>query len=81
MFKLDILGLKRKNNFNPIEYAQFYLSSPASFLTKKIYCIDNRIDYRNNLLLLKRPWKRIIKRIDKTLSDDEADKEGKRMIF
>ncbi len=81
IFKLDILGLRRNNAFNPNEYTQFYLTSPATLLAKKNYCIDNRIDYRNNLLLLKRLWRKLIKRVEKKLSDAEAEKKGKRITL
>ncbi len=79
MFKLDTLGLKRNDMFNPNEYPRFYLSSPATLLVKKDFYIENKIDFRNNLLLLRRPWKRIFKNIDKALSDADAENEGRRI--
>ena len=79
ILKLDILGLKGNDAFNANECSQFYLISPATLLAKKNYCIDNGIDYRNNLLLLKRPWKKLIKRVDKTDINDKEGKEGKKM--
>ena len=81
ILKLDILGLKRENSFDSNEYSPFYHSSPATLITKKNYCINNGIDYRNTLSLLLLPWRKIIKRVDKTFTDAEADKEGNKMTI
>lgn len=79
IFKLDILGLKQKDIFNPNKYAQFYLASPATLLAKKNYCIRHKIDDLNNLTISLYSWRKLIKRVEKTLSDAEADNEGKRI--
>lgn len=79
IIKLDILGLRRNDAFNPIKYTQFYLSSPATLLARKNYCLQHKIDVLNNINILMRSWRKIIKIVDKTVSDDEADKKGKRM--
>ncbi len=78
ILKLEILGLKRKEEFNINAYPNFYLFSPATLMSKKKYCSDNEIDYKNNLSILKLSWIKII-RVNNTLSDIEANKKGKAM--
>jgi len=80
ILKLDILDLKRKSEFNPNKYEMFFLSSPATLMAKKDYCNLYRIDFRNHLTLFKHPWGRLMRKVDKTLSDKEARELGRSLI-
>jgi len=79
IFKLETLGLRRGSRFNIDEYARFYMASPASLIAKKKYCINNKIDLGEKLSLLLRSWSYLIRRVNNTLSDKEANREGKRI--
>jgi len=77
IIKLDILGLKRRNLFKANKYIKLYIASPSTLLAKKNYCIKHSINFINNLLLISRPWGRIIKKVEKTISSAEAGKIGR----
>ncbi|KKM01030.1 hypothetical protein LCGC14_1798500 [marine sediment metagenome] len=79
ILKLDILGLKRKSEFNPNKYEMFFLSSPATLMAKKDYCNFYKIDFRNHLTLFKHTWGRLMRKVDKTLSDKEARELGRNL--
>lgn len=80
ILKLEFLSLKRKNIFNPNKYAGFYLSSPATLIAKKKYYIDKKIDLISIITALSHPFKNLIKRVDCTLSDEQAKELGKKLI-
>ena len=81
ILKLDLLGLKRNDDFDVNKYQKFYIPSPATLIAKKIFLRDNGVDVKANPKLLYLTWKKIIKRINDTLSDEEADIEGKRLTL
>ena len=77
VLKLDILELKRGDEFDINNFSGFYVSSPATLRAKKQFCVENSIEYKNILSILTYPWRKIIKRVDKAITDYEAEKEGK----
>ncbi len=79
IFKLDILGLKRNYEFDLNDYRSFFLRSPATLMAKKRHYTENKINYKSKIWILIEPWKVLIKKIKKSLSDDEANKEGRRI--
>ncbi len=79
ILKLDILGLERGNVFSSNEYCQFWITSPATLMAKKQFCINNRINFRNSLNVLRYSWRELIRRVDNTLNDEEASEKGKRL--
>jgi len=79
MLKLEILKIKWCSEFNPNDYRKFFIVSPATLMAKKKYCIDNNISYKNKLWILMESWKNLSKRANKSISDAEANSEGKRI--
>lgn len=76
--KLEILGLKRKDNYDPNDNKQFFIFSPATLIAKKSYCIDNGIDYKRRISILTTTWGGLINLVQ-SIDLKEANKEGKRL--
>ncbi len=81
ILKLSILELKRSNTINLDEYTSFYITSPATFMSKKVFCVSNGIDYKKYKSFIRSPWKKIIKMVNSRISDEEAKAEGKRLTL
>ena len=79
IFKLGIHNLKKECEFSPDSFTNFFLSSPASLIAKKIYCIKNEINFKRNIDILRRPWKTIIMSINSSISKKEAERQGKEL--
>jgi hypothetical protein len=81
MFKLGILDNKRLDIFDLDMYANFYLASPATLLAKKKYCIEYKINFKSSLNVLRYTWKKLMRKIDKNITKEEAMKKGAKLTF
>ena len=79
IIKLDILGLRRRDEFNINKFAPFYSLSPATLLAKKIFFACNKIDILKNFNQLTLSWEKIMKKVGNTIDNANADKQGREM--
>ncbi len=79
IFKLDILGLKRRDNFDINSVSGFFGSSPATLIAKKKYFDSKRIDYKKNKTYLTRSWSNVMKLSGEILDEKEAKILGRRI--
>ena len=79
ILKFEILGLKRNSEFNPNDYKIFFMASPATLMAKKRFCIDNKINYKNNINILYTPWKKLILKINPLIDKLELKNKGEEL--
>ena len=75
ILKIAILELKPNEEFNPNDYKDFAITSPATIMAKKDYCIENNLDYKNNPTWLKITWKKLMRKIKPNITQEGANKE------
>jgi hypothetical protein len=80
MFKITVLGLKRRDIFNPTNFYRFRSSSPATLMAKCTYSRKNHINYKKALSILTRTWFDIMKMVKKDISKEQANKLGREMV-
>lgn len=56
ILKTNVMGLNKRDLFNPNKFIRFITNSPATIAAKKRFCLDNKINYKKNINILKFPW-------------------------
>ena len=54
----------------------FFITSPATLMAKRKFCLDNKINYKDYMNILKITWKKLIFKINPLIEELEAKDWG-----
>jgi len=75
-----MLNLKRADFFDPNQYQRFFMTSPATILAKKQYCLGNGVKNEKYLSLVKYDWYSFLKYFDSKIQKNKMKKLKETLI-